>query len=127
MVLISDYMMFEMTATRGVLKMMMGTESAINEFLCFICRRINGSDCSERDVISENLIIRRKKELRFRKGRLINKKTLISVNQLVEQFTNNSILVSLYSRGFSKSNVFYYIDQRLEHISSEESSSSEYG
>jgi hypothetical protein len=90
-------------------------------------RRACGSDYSSREFLIEILLIKWKKELHFQKGRLINKKSLVSVNQLVEQSTNNSILVFIISRGSSKSNMFYQIDQPQEHIGSEASSSYEDG
>jgi hypothetical protein len=67
------------------------------------------------------------KELRFPKGRLIDKRNLVSTSQLIEQSTGNSILIPIFSREFSKSNIFYYIDQRQEYIGSEATSSSEDG
>jgi hypothetical protein len=73
------------------------------------------------------VMIKVKKELLFRKGRLINRKALISINQLVEQSTNILISISIISRGFFKSNMFYHIDQQQEHIGSEASSSSKDG
>jgi hypothetical protein len=52
---------------------------------------------------------------------------MINASQLIEQSTDNSILISIFSREFLKSNIFYYIDQRQEYIGSEETSSSEDG
>jgi hypothetical protein len=57
----------------------------------------------------------------------INDNLVIIANQLIEQSTNSLILASTISRGASKSNMFYYIDRRQEHIGSEASSSSEDG
>jgi hypothetical protein len=88
---------------------------------------VSGDNCSIGNIQMKGFIIMWKKELRFRKGRLINKRNMISINQLVEQSTNNLILVSTTSRRFSKSSMFYYIDQRQEHTVSEVSSSSEDG
>jgi hypothetical protein len=89
----------------------------------------NSSDCPLecKLFVDFNFIIMEKKELRFRKGRLVNKRNMIITNQLIEQFANRLISASTTSPGFSQSKIFYYIDQRQEYIVSEASSSSENG
>jgi hypothetical protein len=109
------------------LKEAMKADLMIIGILILTSEDVCGSDCSGGINLMEELIIRWKKELRFRRSRLTNKKVMINVTQLVEQSTNNLILVSIVNRGFSKSNIFYYIDQLQEHIGSEASSSSEDG
>jgi hypothetical protein len=110
-----------------VMKVMMKAGAMAIGVEYYMSREVNSSDCSEGEFYGEVILLRWKKELHFRKSRLVNKKTLISVNQPDEQSTNNSILLSIISRGSSKSNMFYQIDQRHEHIGSEASSSSEDG
>jgi hypothetical protein len=87
--------------------------------------------CSKEVNLREIVIVGLKKELQIWNSRLINKRNPNITNQLIEQSTSNStsifIFISIFSREFSKSNIFYYIDQWHEYIGSETSSSSEDG
>jgi hypothetical protein len=83
----------------------------------------NSSDCLERETKGIYFIVMRKKELRLRKGRLINRNNITYINQLDEQSTGNIIPFSIIGSKFPRPNMFYNIDQRQEHVGIEASSS----
>jgi hypothetical protein len=95
------------------------------------CLQTRGSvkqfDRRELEKISYKLITQ-KQELHFRKSRLINHESVYYVNYFSEQVSAySSFPISSLSRVSPKSNMFYYIDQRQEHVGSEVTFSSEDG
>jgi hypothetical protein len=85
------------------------------------------SDFSEREVQNRKFLVMGKKELQFRKCRLINERSKTHIDQLDGQSTNNAISFSIITGGFPKPIMFYNINPPQEHVGSEASSSSEDG